>query len=243
MYLLMHNNIHIFFLTLILLLQTMGYIEVYTQNEQNPRKYTISNVPSTLFDEPIQLITIIKIIREKNDPFAYTLTLYTKDYKINLGKTTYIYNDTNKNETIEDKKAHMNLNIYTTEFLKLTVQEMENDERLHQRIYLPLDNPQFNCDECLDRINECRQYNNNQNEYYYQMGQELKDSLRKISNCYDDNAELKEMIDSKNQESKNQENKKCNDPQSTQTTTIIIICVLIIIFLFGLCIYLYFFKQ
>ena len=214
----------------------MGYIEVYTQNEQNPRKYTISNVPSTLFDEPIQLITIIKIIRERGD--YYTFTLYTKDYKINLGKTTYIYNDPNKNETIEDKKDHMELNLYTTEFLKLTVQDMDLDDRLHQRIYLPLDKEQVNCDECLYRINECRQYNNNQNEYYYQMGQELKDSLRKISSCNDDNAELKQTIDSKNQE-----NKKCNDPQSTQTTTIIIICVLIIIFLFGLCIYLYFFKQ
>ena len=42
----------------------------------------------------------------------YTFTLYTKDYKINLGKTTYIYNDTNRNETIEDKSDHMNLNIY-----------------------------------------------------------------------------------------------------------------------------------
>jgi hypothetical protein len=119
MYLLMHNNIHIFFLTLLLLLQTMGYIEVYTQNEQNPRKYTISNVPSTLFDEPIQFITIIKIIRDTGD--YYTFTLYTKDYKINLGKTTYIYNDTNKNETIEDKSDHMKLNIYTNNFLKLTV--------------------------------------------------------------------------------------------------------------------------
>ena len=118
----------------------MGYIEVYTQNEQNPRKYTISNVPSTLFDEPIQFITIIKIIRERGD--YYTFTLYTKDYKINLGKTTYIYNDPNKNETIEDKKDHMELNLYTTEFLKLTVQVMELDDRLHQRIYLPLDNQQ-----------------------------------------------------------------------------------------------------
>ena len=213
----------------------MGYIEVYTQNEQNPRKYTISNVPSTLFDEPIQLITIIKIIRERGD--YYTFTLYTKDYKINLGKTTYIYNDPNKNETIEDKKDHMELNLYTTEFLKLTVQDLELDDRLHQRIYLPLNNEQVNCDECLYRINECRQYNNNQNEYYYQMGQELKDSLRKISSCNDDNAELKEMIDSNNQE-----NKKCNDPQSTSNTSVII-CVAIIVLLFGLCIYLYFFKH
>ena len=69
------------------------------------------------------------------------------------------------------------------------------------------------------------------------MGQELKDSLRKISSCNDDNAELKEMIDSKNQE-----NKKCNDPQSTSNTSVII-CVAIIVLLLSLCIYLYFYKH
>ena len=83
---------------------------------------------------------------------------------------------------------------------------MEDNDRLHQRIYLPLDNEQFNCDECLDRINECRQYNNNQNEYYDQMGKKLRHSLQDFSRRNEDNAELKRIIDSKNQENKN-----CNE--------------------------------
>ena len=132
----------------------------------------------------------------------------------------------------------MILNLYTTEFLKLTVQEIEDNDILHKRIYLTLDNTQFSCDECLEKINECRQYNNNQNEYYDQMRKNLGRSQRDISRCNEDNAELKQMIDSKIQENKN-----CKDSQSTQTTTIIIICVAIIILLLGLCIYLYFFKQ
>ena len=216
----------------------MGYIEVYTKDEQNPRKYPISNVPDTLFDEPIQFITIIKKIREKNDPTVFLFTLYTKDYKINLTKTAYIYNDTSKNETIETKNDHVDLNLYNTEFLKLTVKEIEDDDILHKRIYLTLHNTQYSCDECLEKINECRQYNNNQNEYYDQMRKNLGRSQRDISRCNEDNAELKQMIDSKIQENKN-----CKDSQSTQTTTIIIICVAIIILLLGLCIYLYFFKQ
>ena len=211
---------------------------MYIQNNPQSRIIQITNVPDTLFDEPIQFITIIKKIREKNDPTVFLFTLYTKDYKINLTKTAYIYNDTSKNETIETKNDHVDLNLYNTEFLKLTVKEIEDDDILHKRIYLTLHNTQYSCDECLEKINECRQYNNNQNEYYDQMRKNLGRSQRDISRCNEDNAELKQMIDSKIQENKN-----CKDSQSTQTTTIIIICVAIIILLLGLCIYLYFFKQ
>ena len=95
---------------------------MYIQNNPQSRIIQITNVPDTLFDEPIQFITIIKKIREQNDPTVFIFTLFTKDYKINFVKTAYIDNDTSKNETIENTSDHVYLNLYNTEFLKLTVQ-------------------------------------------------------------------------------------------------------------------------
>ena len=196
----------------------MGYIEVYIKDQENPIRYDITQLPTTIFETPTQFITIIKKIREQNDPTVFTFTLYTKDYKINFIKNAHIYNDPTKNESIVNESDRVILNLHTTEYLKLTVQEYENNIMLNKRIYLTFDNTLSSCDECFDSINECRQYNNNQNEYYDQMRKNLGRSQRDISRCNEDNAELKQMIDSKNQE-------------STQNT-VTIICVVIIVLLF-----------
>ena len=194
-------------------------------------------MPPTLFHTPTQFITVIKRIYEENDPKVFIFTLYTKDYKINLIKTAHIYNDPSKNETIVNESDHVILNLYTTEYLKLTVQAYEKNIILNKRIYLTFDKTLFSCDECFDSINECRQYNNNQNEYYREIEKKSRNSLKEFEHCKEENAELKKIIDSMNQD-----NKKCNDPQSTQNTSVII-CVAIIVLLLGLCIYLYLFKT
>ena len=105
----------------------MSYIEVYIKDAENPIRYNITELPNTLFDTPTQFITIIKKIYEKDDPTVFSFTLYTKDYKINFAKTVHIYNDTSKNETIENTSDHVILNLYNTEFLKLTVQAYESN--------------------------------------------------------------------------------------------------------------------
>ena len=215
----------------------MGYIEVYIKDDQNPIRYNITELPTTLFDTPTQIITIIKKIREENDPTVFIFTLYTKDYKINLIKTAHIYNDPSKNETIVNESDRVILNLYTTEYLKLTVQAYEKNIILNKRIYLTFDKTQFSCDECFQSINECRQNNNIQTEYYRELEKKLRISSQDFSHCNEENAELKKLIDSMNQE-----NKKCNDPQSTSNTSVII-CVAIIVLLLGLCIYLYFYKH
>ena len=211
---------------------------MYIQKDPQSRIKYITNVPGTWFDEPIQFITDIEIGYEPGvDIGMYIFTLYTNDYKINLTKTTYISYESNENESILNKGEYVTLNMHTKDFFKLTVQKRKENDIINKRIYFILDNQQFTCDECLDRINECRQYNNNQNQYYYDMEKEFKKILRDISTFRMENDKLKKEINSKNQDTKN-----CNNSQSTPNTSIII-CVGTIILLLGLCIYLYFFKH
>ena len=209
---------------------------MYIQNNPQSRIIQITNVPDTLFDEPIQFITDIEIGYEPGDDIGiYIFTLYTNDYKINLTKTTYIYYESKKNESILNNGEYVSLNMHTKDFFKLTVQKREKNDIINKRIYFILDNQEFACDECLDRINECRQYNNNQNQYYYEMEKEFKKLLRDISTFRMENDKLKKQINSKDQDTKNS-----NNSQSTPNRSIII-CVLIVVL--GLCIYLYFFKR
>ena len=78
----------------------------------------ITNVPATLFEEHIQFIKYFEIFYESDDTDLYTFTLYTKDYKINLIRSTLIKYDTTKDESIEDKRRFIEINMYTIDFLK-----------------------------------------------------------------------------------------------------------------------------
>ena len=205
----------------------MCYIKIHVQDVPELMIKEITNVPATLFEEHIQFIKYFEIFYESDDTDLYTFTLYTKDYKINLIKNTLIKYDTTKDESIEDKRRFIEINMYTIDFFKVTVQKSETTDIVNKRIYFLLDNHQFDSAECLDHINECREYNNSKNQQYQEMEKSLLKSGTDISKCKVQNDELRKLIESKNQD--------------TSSNTIIIVCVVIIVLLLGLCIYLQFF--
>ena len=207
----------------------MCYIKIQLQNDPKLMIKEITNVPATLFEEHIQFIKYFEIFYESDDTDVYTFTLYTKDYKINLIRSTLIKYDTTKDESIEDKRRFIEINMYTIDFFKVTVQKNETNDIVNRRIYFLLDNQQLDSTECLEHINECRHYSNSKNQQYQEMEKSLLKSGIDISKCKVQNDELRKLIESKNQD--------------TSSNTIIIVCVVIIVLLLGLCVYFFSFKR
>ena len=129
----------------------MCYIKIHLQNDPELMIKEITNVPATLFEEHIQFIKYFEIFYESDDTDLYTFTLYTKDYKINLIRSTLIKYDTTKDESIEDKRRFIEINMYTIDFFKVTVQKNETNDIVNRRIYFLLDNQQLDSTECLDQ--------------------------------------------------------------------------------------------
>ena len=94
------------------------------------------------------------------------------------------------------------------------------------------------CDNKLNQnITDCENYKSFCEQQMKLYCDNKKSCTTRINDLDNENKDLKNQIDSNNQDNKNP-----NNSQSTQTT-FIIICVLIIVLLLGLCIYLYFFKR
>ena len=193
-----------------------------------------------MFDTPIQP-TDIEIRYADGDNKRYSVTLYTKDYKIIFFRRAYIFYNQNEIESIHDNLIFTKINIHNNVFYMGTVKIRRKNDTYNKRINLLDENEMFDCDECADLLNDCKRYNNYKLQHY----QEIENSLKHMSYYKQEITDLKKQIHSKDKElktltdQKNQENKNSKSYQSTQKT-IIIICVLIIVLLLGLCIYLYF---
>ena len=88
-------------------------------NIQQLENYDIKQI--ILFYEPIKL-GYLKIIRDRGDTNNYILTLYTKEYVINVDKDVYIRQK--KLDIIEEsiKSEYFILNLKNIEFINGTVQ-------------------------------------------------------------------------------------------------------------------------
>ena len=201
----------------------------------------ITDNPTVLFDTPIQP-TDIEIIYADGDNNRYSLTLYTKDYKVIIRYSrTYIFYRKNEIESIDEQAAYVEINIHNNDFYMGTVKIRKDYDKFNTRIDLLDENEIFDCDDCTVFLNDCKRYNNYKRQHY----EEIENSLKHMNYYKQEITDLKKQIHSKDKElktltdQKNQENKNSKSYQSTQKT-IIIICVLIIVLLLGLCIYLYF---
>ena len=206
-----------------------------------------------LFYEPIKL-GYLKIIRDRGDTNNYILTLYTKEYVINVDKDVYIRQE--KVDRIDEsiKSEYYVLNLKIIEFINGTVQLQTKFGVVNTITPVADINPMEYyidaldiCDNKLNKtITDCEKQNNfceQEMKLYRELKRTCRTQINNSSN--QENQDLKQQLESKNHEIielKKQNNKNPNNSQSTQTT-IIIICVLIIIFLISLCIYLYFFKR
>lgn len=238
-------------------------------NIQQLENYDIKQI--VLFYEPIKL-GYLKIIRDRGDTNNYILTLYTKDYVINVDKDVYIRQENVERLDISSRSAYFIWYLQNIEFINGTVQ-LQTKFGAAVNTIIPvtdIDSLEYNmdaldiCDNKLNKtITDCEKQNNfceREMKLYRDLKKTCKTQINGSSN--QENEELKIQIDSSNQEnqelkqqleSKNQEiiklkkqinsnNQNSNNSQTTPNITMII-CVLIIILLLGFCIYLYFFKR
>jgi hypothetical protein len=207
-----------------------------------------------LFYEPTQILNI-KILKDRGDTNKYIITLYTNEFVINVDSNVTISKENFEERMDKSKKSnHFYLYLRDIEFIRGTVQ-LETKFGVVNSItpvtdINPLEYYMDALDICDNKLNQKITQCEKQNKFYEEemkLYRELKRTCNtQINNSSNqENQDLKQQLESKNQEIielKKQNNKNPNDSQSTQTT-IIIICVLIIILLLGLCIYLYFFKR
>ena len=254
-------------------------MSIIAVNDVNDNLFDITNIQQLenydikqiiLFYEPIKL-GYLKIIRDRGDTNNYIVTLYTKEYVINVDKDVYIRQK--KLDIIEEsiKSEYFILYLQNIEFINGTVQLQTKfgatvNAIIPVRDINPLEYYMDALDICDNKLNktitDCEKQNNfceREMKLYRDLKQTCKTQINgskiqeneelknQIDSNNQENQDLKQQLESKNQEiiqlkKQNQNNKNSNNSQSTQTTTIII-CVLIIILLSSLCIYLYFFYR
>ena len=126
----------------------MSYVRIITAGSNVPIEKMITDNPTVLFDTPIQP-TYIQIIHANDDNNRYSLTLYTKDYKVIIRYSrTYIFYRKNKIESIDEKANYVEINIHNNDFYMGTVKIRRKNDTYNKRINLSDENERLDCDDC-----------------------------------------------------------------------------------------------
>ena len=147
----------------------MSYVRTIAQFKIFDTIITGDLYPIVLFDIPIPYITEIQIIKDTNDKNEYIVTLYTKKFKLNLDRKTYIHNRLEIKEYRDVFEKVTQINLHDTLFLHGTVRLKQKNDIINEKVpysvtqdtsensnkYIPLDiNP-----------NVSKEFENN-NEHY-----------------------------------------------------------------------------
>ena len=224
-------------------------------NIQQLENYDIKQI--ILFYEPIKL-GYLKIIRDRGDTNNYILTLYTKEYVINVDKDVYIRQK--KLDIIEEsiKSEYFILNLKNIEFINGTVQLKTKFGAINTIIPVT-DINTFEyyidaldiCDNKLNKtITDCEKQNNfceREMKLYRDLKKTCKTQINgskiqeneelkiQIDSNNQENQDLKQQLESKNEEIKelkkkiNSNNQDNKDSNNSQSTQTTIIIICVFI--------------
>jgi len=95
----------------------MSYVQTIAQFKIFDTIITGDLYPIVLFDIPIPYITEIQINKDTNDKNEYIVTLYTKQFKLNLDRKTFIHNRLEIKEYRDVFEKVTQINLHDTLFL------------------------------------------------------------------------------------------------------------------------------
>ena len=203
----------------------MSYVRIIAQFKIFDTIITGDLYPIVLFDIPIPYITEIQINKDTNDKNEYIVTLYTKHFKINLDRKTFIHNRLEIEEYRDVFEKVTQINLHDTLFLNGTVRLKQKNDIINEKVpYSVTQDTSENRNKYSDTYQN--PYNNDDNSNI---------PLNINSNVLKD-------VENNNEYQKQRYKDDENNLQSSQNT-LVIICLLIILGLLGFGIYLYFKKR
>ena len=209
----------------------MSYVRTIAQFKIFDTFITGDLYPIVLFDIPIPYITEIQIIKDTNDKNEYIVTLYTKQFKINLDRKTFIHNRLEIEEYRDVFEKVTQINLHDTLFLNGTVRLKQKNDIINARVPYSVTQDDTNTYDTSKNSNK-----------YSDTYQNLYDNDDNSNIPFDINPNVSKEFKNNNEYQKQRYEDDENNLQSTQNT-LIIIGLFIIAVLFGFGIYLYFKKQ
>ena len=203
----------------------MSYVRTIAQFKIFDTIITGDLYPIVLFDIPIPYITEIQINKDTNDKNEYIVTLYTKQFKINLDRKTFIHNRLEIEEYRDVFEKVTQINLHDTLFLNGTVRLKQKNDIINEKV------PYSVTQDTSENSNK-----------YSDTYQNLYDNDDNSNIPLDINPNVSKEFKNNNEYQKQRYEDDENNLQSTQNT-LIIIGLFIIAVLFGFGIYLYFKKQ
>ena len=203
----------------------MSYVRIIAQFKIFDTIITGDLYPIVLFDIPIPYITEVQINKDTNDKNEYIVTLYTKQFKINLDRKTFIHNRLEMEEYRDVFEKVTQINLHDTLFLNGTVRLKQKNDIINEKVPYS--------------VTQDTSENRNKYSDTYQNPYDNDDNSNIPLNI---NSNVLKDVENNNEYKKQRYKDDENNLQSSQNT-LVIICLLIILGLLGFGIYLYFKKR